>query len=144
MSTLSERINKAMLDVGISQSDLATACKIKSPSVNDWLSGKTKSLKASTATRAAAALGVSVEWLSEGRGKMHQGDTQNFTQAPDVRDYVPLTVSGLLEDLRGKISEQPEPVRAAIANLVTGYVMSPTPEEGKAVADMIERMLSNK
>lgn len=90
MSTLSERINTAMLDAGISQSDLAVACKIKSPSVNDWLSGKTKSLKASTATRAAAALGVSVEWLSEGRGNMRQGATPNFTQATDVRDYVPL------------------------------------------------------
>jgi transcriptional regulator with XRE-family HTH domain len=36
--------------------------------VNDWLSGKTKSLKASTLLKAAKALAVSPQWLESGVG----------------------------------------------------------------------------
>ena len=125
-----------------SQAAFSRKAGIKSSQLNRWLSGTTKSPRNITEQSARdieKAAGVDSGYL-DGLANFQA----NISDAPDVRDYVPLTVSGLLEDLRGKISEQPEPVRAAIANLVTGYVMSPTPEEGKAVADMIERMLSNK
>lgn len=139
MSTLSDRINQAMAAASMSQAELASACKIKSPSVNDWISGKTKTLKASTATRAAAALGIRVEWLATGQGEMRTGEIVT----PALPEQ-PQTVTGLLESLRKKIAEQPDPIRAAIANLVSGYVMSPNSETGQEVAAMIEKMLSNK
>lgn len=68
MNTLRERIHQAMTDAHLSQAQLARACGVSAPSVNDWLSGKTKTLKGSTAVRAAACLGVSPLWLTEGRG----------------------------------------------------------------------------
>lgn len=68
MSTLAERVRIALDYSGQKKADLASACGIKPPSVSGWLSGDTKSLKASTAVRAAAFLGVNVLWLTEGRG----------------------------------------------------------------------------
>jgi transcriptional regulator with XRE-family HTH domain len=87
MTMLSERIKTAMGDAGFSQADLAAACNVKPPSVNDWLSGKTKSLKAATAHRAADFLGVNFLWLTEGTGPMRsyappKGDAVNFSFAP--------------------------------------------------------------
>lgn len=72
MSTLAKRVLQALQESGHSQVDLAKACAIKPASVHDWTSGKTKSLKASTAQRAAAFLGVSISWLTEGRGPMRE------------------------------------------------------------------------
>lgn len=73
MKTLAERISAALSEAGMSQSDLATACNVKPPSVNDWVSGKTKTLKAGTAMRAAEALKVNFLWLTEGTGPMRDG-----------------------------------------------------------------------
>lgn len=66
MTTLKERIDSAMKLSGLTQKQLAEACGIKVPSVSDWVTGKTKSLRGSTATKAAKALGVSPAWLSDG------------------------------------------------------------------------------
>lgn len=74
MTLLKDRMHEALTESGKTQTDLAKACGVSSPSVNDWLSGKTKSLKAATAHRAAAFLGVSALWLSEGRGPKRSGD----------------------------------------------------------------------
>ena len=71
MKMLSERMALALARAGKKQTELAAACKIKPASVNDWLSGKTKSLRSATAHRAAAFLGVSFLWLTEGTGPMY-------------------------------------------------------------------------
>lgn len=68
MSTLAERIHETLQESGSIAADLARACGVKPPSVSAWLSGETKSLKASTAIRAAEFLGVSQLWLTEGKG----------------------------------------------------------------------------
>lgn len=68
METLAERLRYALNETGRKQAELVAACGVKAASVSDWLSGKTKSLKAVTAQRAAAFLGVSLLWLTEGRG----------------------------------------------------------------------------
>ena len=68
MNELSDRLRAAMTSAGMSQADLARACGVSDPTVSNWLSGKTKSLKASTAIAAAAALHVDVVWLESGRG----------------------------------------------------------------------------
>lgn len=68
MKTLKDRIKSALDARGVSQTDLAKACGVRPPSVNDWLSGKSRSMKAATAHRAAAFLEVNFLWLTEGIG----------------------------------------------------------------------------
>lgn len=103
MSTLSDRVAAALSQSGLSQAELARACKVSPVSVNDWLSGKTKSMKAETAIAAAKALGVSASWLTHGTA----GDASisasplpsrsderhrhaNTEPGPDIRGVVPL------------------------------------------------------
>lgn len=54
----------------ITQADLSRATGAKPPSVNDWFSGKTKSMKAETAAKAAQLYGCNTLWLSNGTGPM--------------------------------------------------------------------------
>jgi transcriptional regulator with XRE-family HTH domain len=68
MSQLAQRLQQRLNDLGMSQKELADSCGISAPAVNDWLSGKTKSLKASTLLKAAKALAVSPQWLESGLG----------------------------------------------------------------------------
>ena len=55
---------------GITQAELARACGVKPPSVNGWLSGKSKFLRGENLLKAAAVLGVSQQWLATGEGPM--------------------------------------------------------------------------
>lgn len=68
--SLSDRLTLAMSSAGISQADLARACKVKPPSVHGWLSGKAKFLRGENLLLAAAALGVNQQWLATGEGPM--------------------------------------------------------------------------
>lgn len=78
MSSLAERLSEALAKKpGASQADLARACGVKPPSVHGWFTGKTKSLKGVSLVRAANFLGVSKEWLSEGRGKRNSTDLEH-------------------------------------------------------------------
>lgn len=52
----------------VKQAALARACKVKPPSVNDWLSGKTKEIGGGNLLRASEFLNVNAVWLSTGRG----------------------------------------------------------------------------
>lgn len=54
----------------VTAADLARECRVKPPSVHEWLYGPTKTLKGPHAIRAARLLRVNVEWLSDGRGPM--------------------------------------------------------------------------
>lgn len=67
-TTLKTRIAEALQESGYSQTDLAVACGVRPASVNGWISGQTKSLKSSSANRAATFLGVNPLWLIEGKG----------------------------------------------------------------------------
>ena len=84
MSTLKDRIRLALAASGKTQTELARACGVKPPSVNDWLSGETKSMKAVPAQRAAAFLGVNLLWLTENKGRMTSDDT-----GAETADYAP-------------------------------------------------------
>lgn len=67
MNTLSERLKLAMKGPPkIVQADLAAACKVTAPSVNDWLSGKTKNIVGETLFLAAEYLDVDPRWLAGG------------------------------------------------------------------------------
>ena len=74
--SLATRIREALSEIDRKQSDLARAVGISTPSVNGWLSGKTKTLKGRSLIRAAAFLNVNELWLSEGRGPKRKGDGQ--------------------------------------------------------------------
>lgn len=68
MLTLADRIQHALDVRGKKAADLARACGVRPPSVSDWLTGETKSLKAHTAIKAAAFLSVNIAWLTQGVG----------------------------------------------------------------------------
>ncbi|UBQ04479.1 helix-turn-helix transcriptional regulator [Tepidimonas taiwanensis] len=82
-TTLSERVREAMHAAGMTQAELARRVGIAQPSVNDWLSGKTKRLKLETAVRAAAVLGVRLEWLVWGRGRPREDDHEHDHPSAD-------------------------------------------------------------
>ncbi|UXA38085.1 XRE family transcriptional regulator [Pseudomonas juntendi] len=76
MSTLQERLRQAMDGPPrVSQAALARACGIKPPSVNDWLSGKTKTIEGRNLLLAAEFLGVAPKWLATGRGPIRKTHT---------------------------------------------------------------------
>ena len=69
MSTLADRMHLALTHTpGKTQADLARAVGVKQPSVNAWFSGETKTLKGSSARKAAEFFGCSRDWLETGRG----------------------------------------------------------------------------
>lgn len=73
MSTLQERLRQVMAGPPkISQAALARACGIKPPSVNDWISGKTKTIEGQNLLRAADFLKVTPMWLATGKGAMRK------------------------------------------------------------------------
>lgn len=51
---------------------LADHCGVRPPSVNDWFSGATKSLKGKSLIRAAEYLNVDEMWLATGKGSMER------------------------------------------------------------------------
>lgn len=71
-STLAERVALALTEAGKTQADMARGTGIKPPSISDWVSGKTKSLKGASLLKAAAFLKVNEKWLSEGVGPMRK------------------------------------------------------------------------
>ena len=92
--TLAERLTTAMERSGITQAELARACGVKPPSVNGWLSGKSKFLRGENLLKAAAVLGVSQQWLATGEGPMAAAvapsGSSNVELGPDVKGRVPL------------------------------------------------------
>lgn len=94
MSTLKERLALAMAGPPrVSQASLARACGISAPSVNDWVSGKTKTIEGKNLLNAADFLRVSPSWLAEGRGRMRKAvsgseglsqEEENVEQGPPI------------------------------------------------------------
>jgi len=80
MNTLALRLEKAMKGPPkIRAAALARACKIKQPSVSDWLSGRTKRLEGANLLSAARFLGVNPEWLATGKPPMKVGGADGST-----------------------------------------------------------------
>lgn len=68
MSTLAERVNRRMTDLGLSQAEVARRSKVKPPSVAQWRNGHTKNLAGDVLLRAAQALQCRAVWLATGVG----------------------------------------------------------------------------
>ncbi|MBV2181710.1 MAG: helix-turn-helix domain-containing protein [Castellaniella sp.] len=82
MKTLAERLSEALTKTGHTKADLARACGVAAPSVNDWFSGKTKSLKGSSLIRASNFLGVRSLWLAEGKGPRTNDEAHSAVVEP--------------------------------------------------------------
>lgn len=108
-TTLAARLAVAFDPAIHSQVKLAKAARVSAPSVNDWLSGKTKTLRAEPLVRAALYLGVNPLWLACGSGPMRDsaappGTWQaHETRAPYARP--PWPFSGLSEAAVCNLSE---------------------------------------
>lgn len=82
-NALKDRLGEAMAGPPKKkQADLARACGVKQPSVNDWLSGKTKSIEGANLLRAAKFLGVRPDWLATGKGPMRGSESYEIAEAP--------------------------------------------------------------
>lgn len=103
MSTLADRINKALDFSGRKPVELARACGVEPPSVSAWRSGRTKSLKMETGVRAAEFLGVSAKWLMDGKGPMTANEATGVSEPRSayLADRNALTVPVL--DARGSM-----------------------------------------
>jgi transcriptional regulator with XRE-family HTH domain len=89
--SMSERLIEAMAASGMSQAALARACGVKPPSVNGWLSGKSKYLRGENLLSAASALGVSQQWLATGEGEMRPSHaTPNVKFSLPAEDQAPI------------------------------------------------------
>lgn len=150
MNTLASRVRKAVDERNCKLIDLANAAGVKPPSVSDWLNGTTKTLKSATALRAAQFLGVSVLWLTEGVGPMRRADSPEIHKParvlplPDPPEIAAPTIAALLARFRDELAELPDPLRKAVADLVSDYLKTPDPETGQTVASAIERLIDRK
>lgn len=74
MTTFQERLRLAMAGPPkVTQAALARACGVRAPSVNDWVSGKTKAIEGQNLLIAADFLKVLPMWLATGKGPMRKG-----------------------------------------------------------------------
>ena len=77
MSTLASRLQEVSKGKPRGwKADCARFCRVKPPSVSDWLTGKTASLKAETADRLAQYFGVRLTWLTTGKGPKYSVDRE--------------------------------------------------------------------
>ena len=72
MTTLGERLKKALADSGASQRELAKAVGRTPAAVNFWVTGRTKTMSADDAKKAGEFLRVSPIWLATGDGQERQ------------------------------------------------------------------------
>jgi hypothetical protein len=83
-STLSERIQFILPLADNSQTRLAQIAGVRPPSVNLWLRGRTKTLKAEVAQRIADHLCLNYRWVVSGEGDMYTDGAQ-----PQVPNHSP-------------------------------------------------------
>lgn len=95
MSLLRERIAECMKRrPDLKQADIARACKVQTPSVADWLNGKTKTLKPEPARLGAALFGCDQNWLATGTGSPNWDNGAARQAAPEVSLADALSVLG--------------------------------------------------
>src|SRR5512134_1071331 len=104
MKSVRERIRLAMQRAGVTQGQVAEACGVSGPAVNQWLTGKTKKIDPRYLADVAACTNASLDWLMTGKG------------APGRKSGDPLSTDEkkLLDDFR-KLSQK---VRVEVGRLV--------------------------
>ena len=86
MSTLSERLKTALDETGVTQAEIARACRVTPSAVSQWLNGHTKDMKMAHIFAAADRLGVRDRWLAVGTGPMKEESWS--PAAREIADYV--------------------------------------------------------
>jgi transcriptional regulator with XRE-family HTH domain len=99
MSQLAQRIRQRLSDLDMSQRELADRCTVSAPAVNDWVTGKTQGLKASTLLKAAKALGVSPQWLESGVGVKSPRDENRVSELSYLADPLANQLHRLIDNL---------------------------------------------
>lgn len=138
--TLSDRLRKAMAEVGMNQKELAGRVGVKPPSVNGWLSAKAKFLRGENLLKAAKALGVSEMWLAEGKGPMRAEALPR-----SAGNVVPLHKAAEREpDLAiARLENDVHALNLALGSLVAAMV-SHRPTEAEDVAATLRRRVPAK
>ena len=122
MSTIRERLAIALAKKrNGSQAELARACGVKQPSVNDWFSGKTKTLKADSLVRASRYLGVRLEWLQSGLGPMKDIDAPPIEVREPEPTWSAWPFARITPEQWQKLSPE---VRGQVEGFAFGLVMS--------------------
>lgn len=126
MSTLAERLTECFEDSGAKPAELARACGIKQPSINDWMSGRTKNISGENLLLAAQFFKVNPWWLATGKGhKTLDGGTSgigNVMPASIGQRRIPLISSVQA----GRMTEalEPFPPGGAFEYLLTDLELS--------------------
>ena len=68
MKSVRERIRVAIQRSGVTQEQVAEACGVSGPAVNQWLTGKTKKIDPGYLVDVAACTNASLNWLMTGKG----------------------------------------------------------------------------
>jgi transcriptional regulator with XRE-family HTH domain len=93
-----------MLRAGVTQGQVAEACGVSGPAVNQWLTGKTKKIDPGYLVDVAACTSASLRWLMTGEGDLRR----------KARDPLSALEEKLLQDFR-KLTPK---VRAQVGRLV--------------------------
>lgn len=97
-----------------SQAELARAVGVRAPSVNDWLTGKTKSLSGPNLLKVARYFEVRPDWLGMGRGPML--DEESTEHIAEPQDEWPFSTSA--EDIRALNVDQLQTLDGIVADFV--------------------------
>ena len=78
---------------GVTQGQVAEACGVSGPAVNQWLTGKTKGIDPKYVAEIAALTGTSPQWLMTGKGseKRRARDPLSSAERQLLGDYRRLT-----------------------------------------------------
>lgn len=116
MAMLKDRMALAMLGPPkIKQTDVARACGVDASTVNDWVSGRSKTIKGENLIAVARFLGVSPEWLATGRGNMRPSEEDvNFSPvragtASQTERIDPTTLGKAMKFARAYLAARGEP-----------------------------------
>jgi transcriptional regulator with XRE-family HTH domain len=104
MKSVRERIRVAMRRAGVTQGQIAEACGVSGPAVNQWLTGKTKNVDPRYLADVAACTNASLNWLMTGKGDPGR----------KARDPLSSAEERLLQDFRRLTPK----VRAEVGRLV--------------------------
>jgi len=118
MTKLADRIKDRMESTGLTNAGLARAARVQPPTAHNWGSGKTKAIKGEPLLRAAAALGVTPEWLATGKGKKFPdpNPAPNLAQEPS-KPYCESDDPWICEAVDTLLQMSADDRRAAVLNL---------------------------
>jgi transcriptional regulator with XRE-family HTH domain len=93
MKTVRERITAAIRRAGVTQGQVAEACGVSGPAVNQWLTGKTKNVDPRYLADVAACTDASLGWLMTGKGDPGRKARDPLSPAEEklLQDYRRLT-----------------------------------------------------